>query len=74
MTSTRSTLISSKKGILMDESILKPAETEVLSNDTLLLTISEGKYHQVKRMMHYADNEVIYLKRMSIESYNLMNT
>lgn len=60
-----------KEGILMDESILKPAETEVLSNDTLLLTISEGKYHQVKRMMHYADNEVIYLKRMNIGKLQL---
>ena len=30
------------------------------------LTITEGKYHQVKRMFHACGSEVIYLKRLSM--------
>ena len=32
----------------------------------LLLTISEGKFHQVKRMMKAVGKPVIYLKRISM--------
>ena len=35
------------------------------------LTITEGKYHQVKRMFAEAGNEVSYLKRLSIGSLKL---
>lgn len=42
--------------------------TKVVKNDdySLYLTIHEGKYHQVKRMISYLGNEVVYLKRISI--------
>jgi len=33
-----------------------------------LLTIQEGRYHQVKRMFHAVGNEVLYLKRLSFGS------
>ena len=32
------------------------------------MTISEGKYHQVKRMMHLVGVVVTYLKRLKIEN------
>lgn len=32
------------------------------------LTITEGKFHQVKRMFHAAGKEVVYLKRLSMGS------
>ncbi|MCD7807587.1 MAG: rRNA pseudouridine synthase [Lachnospiraceae bacterium] len=32
---------------------------------TVLLTIQEGRYHQVKRMFHAVGREVVYLKRLS---------
>ncbi|MDD7125760.1 MAG: rRNA pseudouridine synthase, partial [Treponema porcinum] len=35
------------------------------------LTITEGKYHQVKRMFVEVGNEVSYLKRLSIGSLKL---
>ena len=38
---------------------------------TVLLTIQEGRYHQVKRMFHAAGNEVVYLKRLTFGSYTL---
>lgn len=58
-------------GIPMDNTILKPANVEILEATIINLTISEGKYHQVKRMMHYCDNEVTYLKRMKIGNLEL---
>ncbi|QTQ14460.1 rRNA pseudouridine synthase [Treponema parvum] len=36
-----------------------------------LLTIHEGKYHQVKRMFCALSNKVVYLKRLSIGNLNL---
>lgn len=36
-----------------------------------LLTITEGKKHQVKRMIKYAGNRILYLKRVAIGSLKL---
>ena len=55
-----------EQGIPLVGEILKPAKVEVVEDKGILLSIDEGKYHQVKRMMHYCDNEVTYLKRISI--------
>ncbi len=47
----------------------KPAKLEILSQDApykARLTITEGKFHQVKRMFHAVDNEVLALNRVSI--------
>lgn len=49
---------------LNEEEICAPAKVERLSEDEMILTIQEGKFHQVKRMMHAIDNEVVYLKRL----------
>ncbi|MCC8043963.1 MAG: rRNA pseudouridine synthase [Clostridiales bacterium] len=38
------------------------------SGRVVLLTIQEGRYHQVKRMFHAMGNEVLYLKRLSFGS------
>ena len=35
------------------------------------LTIREGKFHQVKRMLHAVGNEVLYLKRIRFGALNL---
>ncbi|WP_413700960.1 16S rRNA pseudouridine(516) synthase RsuA [Psychromonas sp. KJ10-10] len=43
-----------------------PAEVEVISETEVLLTISEGKYHQVKRMFAAVGNLVIELHREKI--------
>lgn len=48
-----------------------PAAVEVIKETEILLTISEGKFHQVKRMLHAADNEVLYLKRLSMGELRL---
>lgn len=48
-----------------------PAEVEVLSETEVLLTISEGKYHQVKRMFAAVGNLVIELHREQIGEIKL---
>lgn len=54
-----------------DEADCKPAEIEWKSETESILTITEGKYHQVKRMFRAVGNEVVYLKRLSIGSLKL---
>lgn len=65
-----------KQGIeLEDGTKLMPAELEVKSfseeKSEILLTIHEGKFHQVKRMFEAAGCHVEYLKRMSMGSLKL---
>lgn len=44
---------------------------EKISDDEIYLTIQEGKFHQVKRMVHHVGNEVIFLKRVRMGSLRL---
>ena len=53
---------------LTGDGMTKPARVNVI-NDTLIeLTITEGMYHQVKRMLAAVGNKVITLKRLSMGS------
>lgn len=47
------------------------AKVEEISKREIYLTISEGKFHQVKRMLEYVGNEVVELKRLSIGNLTL---
>lgn len=58
-------------GISLNDELLKPAKVKLLDDKSLLLSIAEGKYHQVKRMMHYCDNKVLYLRREKIGDLTL---
>lgn len=40
-----------------------PAKVQILDDTTIYLTIHEGKFHQVKRMLKAVGNEVLFLKR-----------
>ncbi len=48
-----------------------PAKVEVRNDHVLRLTITEGKYHQVKRMMEACDNEVVHLVRIRMGNLRL---
>lgn len=43
-----------------------PAQLQILSADTAEITLHEGRYHQIKRMFGFFQNEVIDLHRISI--------
>ena len=49
---------------------LKPY-AESISDYEFLLSIKEGKFHQIKRMVQHFGNEVVYLKRLSIGKIEL---
>ncbi len=49
-----------------DEKPTLPAKTELTEDGRLLLTVTEGRFHQVKRMLSAVGNEVVYLKRLSM--------
>ena len=54
---------------------VKPAKLEILKKETdnneILLTIQEGKFHQVKRMFEALGCHVTYLKRLSMGALQL---
>ena len=54
-----------------DERPTLPARARLNEAGELLLTIQEGRYHQVKRMLQAVDNKVLYLKRLSFGSLTL---
>lgn len=43
-----------------------PAGLKILSPDEALVTLQEGKFHQVKRMLAARGKPVVYLKRLSM--------
>lgn len=54
-----------------DEDRTLPAKLEILTSaeeSEILLTIQEGRFHQVKRMFEAVGKKVTYLKRMSMGS------
>jgi 16S rRNA pseudouridine516 synthase len=44
----------------------KPARIEIINENRCRIAITEGKFHQVKRMFEAVGNEVVSLKRQSI--------
>ena len=52
--------------------ICLPAKIEILDKrDEVLITLKEGMFHQVKRMINACSNEVIFLKRIKIGGFDL---
>lgn len=49
----------------------RPAELEIVGPREALLSIHEGRYHQVKRMFHAVGNQVLSLHRESIGALGL---
>ncbi len=54
-----------------DDELTLEAKVEPITPTSLYLTITEGRYHQVKRMMSAIDNRVTFLKRVSFGALEL---
>ena len=54
-----------ENGIMMDGKMTKPAIIEMQTQTEGKITLTEGKYHQIKRMFEYADSKVCFLERLS---------
>ena len=63
------------KGVLLDDGMTAPAETELLKRDSrkteLLITIREGRNRQVRRMMAAVGHSTLRLCRVSIGAFGL---
>lgn len=61
-----------RNGVHLDDGYFtRPAKVQKIEETKILLTITEGKFHQVKRMLEAVGNKVIYLKRLRIGERNL---
>ncbi len=64
-----------ERGVLLREGMTAPAQVEVLRSSgdttTLAITIHEGRYHQVKRMLLRVGYEVTKLVRIQMGPYRL---
>ena len=54
-----------------EDALTMLAEAKITGEKELLLTIYEGKFHQVKRMLKAVDNEVVYLERKKMGQLSL---
>lgn len=63
----RQTVETLQKGVnIDDETPTLPAVVEMIAEKSMFLTIKEGRYHQVKRMLAACGNLVTYLKRVQM--------
>ena len=60
-------------GVELDDGYMtKPAKIELFGDGSEgIITLHEGKYHQIKRMMEALDNKIIYLERISFANLAL---
>lgn len=77
---TKEDVIAFEKGLEIGDEDLQtalPADLKIDSIDAssnlsyVYITLREGKYHQVKRMVHAVGKEVLYLKRISFGGLEL---
>ena len=60
-----------ESGVLIDNELTLPAKLEIVEDNKYLLTIHEGKFHQVKRMISSVGKKVTFLKRIKFGSLDL---
>ncbi|MDO4489782.1 MAG: 16S rRNA pseudouridine(516) synthase [Lachnospiraceae bacterium] len=67
---TEETVLHFQQGVdIGDETPTAPAKLEILESDArsrIRITITEGRYHQIKRMFEAEGMKVVYLKRLSM--------
>jgi len=61
-------------GLHLSDFDAQPAKLEIIGPDTGLVTVHEGKFHQVKRMFSAVGREVTALHRLSFGSLRLDET
>ena len=59
------------KGVNLKDGICKPAVLEKISDYEAYVTITEGRYHQIKRMFGCFNSKVLELERVKIGNFVL---
>ena len=66
-----------RKGVILPpekkagEEVAAPCSLDFLSGEECLITLTEGKFHEVKRIFVHFGNRVLSLKRLKFGSYSL---
>ncbi|MGN1402659.1 MAG: pseudouridine synthase [Bacillus sp. (in: firmicutes)] len=75
---TEEDVVAFRQGVTLDDGYqTKPGDLNILKSgerSDIELTITEGKFHQVKRMFEAVGKRVIYLKRLSMANLELDET
>ena len=59
------------KGVMLNDGECKSANLEITGTNTALVTLTEGRYHQIKRMFGCFGAKVIELQRIGIGNFIL---
>lgn len=53
-----------ESGVMLDGELTKPARVELVDSRSGEITITEGKFHQIKRMLEAVCNKIVFLERV----------
>ena len=59
------------KGIVLKDGVCKPSILEILDTYHAKVTLTEGRYHEIKRMFGTFQTNVVELKRISMGKFSL---
>lgn len=68
---TEEMAVAFEKGVMLSDGVCKTAKLEKTGEHTSLVTLSEGRYHQIKRMFGCFGAKVTELKRLSMGGFSL---
>ena len=60
-----------EKGVDIGGYLTKPCKVTLTGENEGEITLTEGKYHQIKRMLEAVDNKITYLERISFGDIKL---
>ena len=70
---TEEMIIGFKEGIKLNDGECKPSNLEKIGTNTGVVTLTEGRYHQIKRMFGCFGAKVLELQRIKIGNLSLQN-
>ncbi len=62
-----------EKGVRLEDSMTKPCKVQIMGENTFRIILTEGKKHQIRRMVSAMHNEVADIKRIRIMNIKLGN-
>ena len=60
-----------KNGIKLNDGVCKPSTLEIIDEYTAIVILTEGRYHQIKRMFGCFGAKVVELERIAMGEFNL---
>ena len=70
---TNEMVLGFKEGIKLNDGVCKPSILEIVGEYTAIVVLTEGRYHQIKRMFGCFGAKVVELERIAMGKFNLPN-